>query len=369
MRIALAGLAALAVAMGVGRFAFTPILPMMQADAGLTLVQGGWLASANYAGYLAGALWATAMPPRSAWAARAGLAVIAAVTVAMGLVHHMAGWLVLRTAAGFASAWVLVYVSAWSLEKLAPIGRPVLSGVVYAGVGTGVAIAGLACLLLMARGSSSDAAWIALGVLSFAALAALMPVFGPTSMPACTGTASGLRSAPALRLIACYGAYGFGYIIPATFLPAMARDMLDDPVLFGWAWPVFGATAALSTVAVAALSGRFDNRRIWFACHLVMALGVAAPLLLPPVAGIVVAAVCVGGTFVVVTMVGLQEARRLAGASAARLIGALTAAFAAGQIIGPAFASATLVAGASLHGALAAAAIALVLSAFALLGQ
>ena len=62
--IALAGLAALAVAMGIGRFAFTPLLPMMQADAGLTLAQGGWLASANYAGYLAGALWAAAQPVR-----------------------------------------------------------------------------------------------------------------------------------------------------------------------------------------------------------------------------------------------------------------------------------------------------------------
>ena len=369
MKVALAGLVALAVAMGIGRFAFTPILPMMQADAGLTLVQGGWLASANYAGYLAGALWATATPPRSPWSARLGLAVIAAVTLAMGLVHHMAAWLVLRTAAGFASAWVLVYVSAWSLEKLAPLGRPFLSGVVYAGVGSGVAAAGLACLALMTRGASSNSAWILLGVASFAALAALMPVFGRTSAPARAGREAKLWSGPALRLVACYGAYGFGYIIPATFLPAMARDLLDDPVLFGWAWPVFGATAAASTLAVATMGGRVGHRRVWFACHLVMALGVAAPLLLPPLAGIVAAAVCVGGTFVVVTMVGLQEARRVAGAGAARLIGALTAAFAAGQIVGPAFASAALASGASLHGTLAAAAIVLVLSAFALLGK
>src|SRR2546430_13524654 len=57
-RVALAGLAALAVAMGIGRFAFTPLLPMMQDDAGISLAQGGYLASANYLGYLAGALLA-----------------------------------------------------------------------------------------------------------------------------------------------------------------------------------------------------------------------------------------------------------------------------------------------------------------------
>src|SRR6185436_2482385 len=143
VKYALAGLAALAVAMGIGRFAFTPILPMMQDDAGITLAQGGWLASANYAGYLAGALWAAAMPLRSEWAIRGGLLVIAASTVAMGLADTMPAWLVLRAAAGVASAWVLVHVSSWALEKPAPLDRPALNGVVYAGVGTGVAIAGL----------------------------------------------------------------------------------------------------------------------------------------------------------------------------------------------------------------------------------
>src|SRR5882672_935307 len=85
--VALAGLAALAVAMGIVRFAFTPILPMMQADAGLSLAQGGWLASANYAGYLAGALWAATL--RGDRAIRGGLLAIAATTVAMGFVHEL----------------------------------------------------------------------------------------------------------------------------------------------------------------------------------------------------------------------------------------------------------------------------------------
>ena len=80
-----AGLLALAVAMGIGRFAFTPILPLMQADAGLTLAQGGWLASANYLGYLVGALTIT----RITWSAetllRAGLWLVVITTTAMGV--------------------------------------------------------------------------------------------------------------------------------------------------------------------------------------------------------------------------------------------------------------------------------------------
>src|SRR3954463_6369815 len=104
MHIAFAGLAALAVAMGVGRFAFTPLLPMMQQDAGLSLAQGGYLASANYVGYLAGALWAM-RPVRSDLAIRASLIAIGVSTLAMGLTHGMAAWLLWRMVAGMASAW------------------------------------------------------------------------------------------------------------------------------------------------------------------------------------------------------------------------------------------------------------------------
>src|SRR5438034_5920563 len=128
MNIALAGLAALAVAMGIGRFAFTPLLPMMQQDAGLSLAQGGYLASANYLGYLAGALL-TMRPVRSDVAIRVSLLAIGVSTLAMGMTHGMAAWILWRTMAGMASAWALVHVSSWCLEQLAAKGKPGLGGV------------------------------------------------------------------------------------------------------------------------------------------------------------------------------------------------------------------------------------------------
>src|SRR4029079_11802614 len=98
------GLAALAVAMGIGRFAFTPILPMMQADQGMSVAQGGWLASANYLGYLAGSLFAMRARLAARTAIRTGLVLIAASTLLMGFAHHFVAWLVLRAIPGFASA-------------------------------------------------------------------------------------------------------------------------------------------------------------------------------------------------------------------------------------------------------------------------
>jgi len=137
------------------------------------------------------------------------------------------------------------------------------------------------------------------------------------------------------RLVLCYGAFGFGYIIPATFLPAMAKEIVPDPRVFGWAWPAFGAAAVLSTIHAARLSRRLSDRTVWIGGHLVMALGVVLPLAVPGLPGILAAAVLVGGTFMVITMAGMQEARRAAGPQARALMAAMTAAFALGQILGP----------------------------------
>ena len=331
--VAAAGLAALAAGMGIGRFAFTPILPLMQAEGALTLAGGGWLAAANYAGYLAGALTAGLVP--AALAVRAGLAGVALCTLFMGFDAHFAGWIALRAAAGVASAWVLIHVSAWSLERLAPLSRPALNGAVYAGVGGGAAIAGGVCLAVLHLHLAADQAWIALGLIALAVAVLLWPAFaGKARDPVRPGAFRWDRTAS--LLVACYSVFGFAYIIPATFIPAFARESLGDPALYGWAWPVFGAAAAISTVAVTPLVRRLGERGVWIAGHLVMAAGVAAPLALPGMAGIVACALGVGATFVVITMAGLQEGRRLRGPS---VLAAMTAGFAAGQIAGPAFVS------------------------------
>jgi predicted MFS family arabinose efflux permease len=166
-------------------------------------------------------------------------------------------------------------------------------------------------------------------------------------------------------MVICYGAYGFGYIIPATFLPVMAKQIVSDPLLFGWAWPVFGLAAVGSTLIAQRV--RRSLRAVWAACHLVMAVGVVVPFVVPGLAGIIVAALCVGGTFVVVTQVGLQEARAVAGTHARALIAAMTAAFALGQIAGPLLAGYWVNATGGFAGALMIAAALLVVSAIVLL--
>ena len=128
---------------------------------------------------------------------------------------------------------------------------------------------------------------------------------------------------------------GFGYILPATFLPALAREVVDDPQLFGLAWPVFGVAAALSTIVIARRFGHANRLRVWAVSHLLMAAGVTLPSVwLDPVT-IAIAALLVGSTFMVVTMIGMQEARARAPDNPTALLGLMTAAFAIGQLAGP----------------------------------
>jgi predicted MFS family arabinose efflux permease len=371
LTVALAGLIALAVAMGIGRFAFTPILPMMQEDAGVSIAMGGWLASANYVGYLAGALSVIWWRIGATTGIRVGLATIGLATLAMGLEHHFALWVVLRALAGVASAWVLIYVSAWCLESLASLGRPGLGSTVYAGVGAGIALAGALCLALMRAGAGSARAWIVLGALAIVLSLAIWTVVRPRAgSPAAEAERSGARGMvwdrESLRLVLCYGAFGFGYIIPATFLPVMAKQAIADPAVFGWSWPVFGAAAIGSTLGTAILRGFITNRRLWIASHLVMAFGVALPIVWSGITPIMLAALCVGGTFMVITMVGMQEARSVAGARATGLMAAMTSAFALGQIAGPISVSLVVGAGGNVSAALVIACIVLVVSAYAL---
>jgi predicted MFS family arabinose efflux permease len=328
-------MAGLATAMGIGRFAFTPMLPLMQLHDLVTLKQGSYLASANYVGYLLGAMLLLAFNPLPARAAKSGLAVVAASTLAMAFTSSFLVWLVLRLIAGVASAFVLVGVSGWALALLAVHGRPGWSGWVFAGVGVGILFAGAAVLAIGASDLTPAVGWIFLGVA--ASCVALIAALLVEDMAPATATdiATLGNHTSAWRLIISYGAFGFGYIIPATFLPAAARSMIDDPTVFGWIWPLFGAAAASSTVLVSSLLGGLQPRRAWAYVQLVMAIGVALPAVQTTLFSIIVSAMCVGGTFMVITMAGMQEARRIAARNAPRLMAAMTAAFGAGQLVGP----------------------------------
>ena len=341
MMVCAAAMISLAVAMGVGRFAFTPLFPLMVRDGLLGSEAGAMLAASNYLGYLVGALMAGGIRVKSASLLAFGLISTAIVTAALGWTSSLPAWVVLRFVAGVMSAWALVATTAWGLGWLAALGRPHLAGTIFAGVGLGIAATGLFCLVATGPDVSSLGMWIELGAL--AGIATLVPLAvtrglpSPVASPGAMAPQGVAPKPPANTggLIVCYTLFGFGYILPATYLPALARQLVDDPQVFGLAWPLFGTAAALSTVAVSWGLKRVNRLSVWAACHLLMAIGVLLPCIWASLASVSLAALLVGGTFMIITMIAMQEARARAEGNATVILGRMTAGFAFGQLMGP----------------------------------
>jgi MFS family permease len=334
------GMIALAVAMGIGRFVFTPLLPMMQRDAGISIVQGSWLASANYLGYLAGALSCMWLCVRSESMIRIGLLLTAALTFAMGLTQDFNAWLALRTLSGVASAWVLVFSSAWTLRQLALAGRANLSSIVFSGPGVGIFVTGLLVILLTVHQSLAQSAWRLFGIAALLSTLVIWPVLrvsGSANLAATRASAQlPMRwTKSALSLVACYGVAGFGYIIPATFLPLIAQQTIHSPLLLALFWPMFGLAVVVVCIAMMYLPSDLSNRKALALCFTLQALGNASLAVFPGALGLMAGTVLVGSVFTAIVQFTMHEARDLAGENASTLMGALTSAYGVGQIIGP----------------------------------
>ena len=333
-----AGFVALAVAMGIGRFAFTPVLPLMIQAGSADVASGGWLAAANYAGYLAGALSAARLRLDPQRLTIAALVAVALSTVAMGWTASPWIWVLLRFVAGVASAWVLVSTSVWCLGWLASLGRAAGAGVLYAGVGAGIAVAGMWCWHAGAVAVAPESLWLQLGTFAVGGIVIVVAAM-PRQLANGKQTASVKSRTSSKRddtgLVVCYGLLGFGYILPATFLPVLAHAVIADPALFGLAWPVFGVAAAASTLLAGVALAPFFRRRVLAGSHLLMAVGCLLPVLHLSPLTVLAAALLVGSTFMVATMAGMQAARAETEGDPTRALGRLTAAFAIGQIAGP----------------------------------
>ncbi len=347
--LVLGGILAIAAAMGIGRFVYTPILPHMVDGLGMTQAQAGLIASANYLGYLLGALLAAAPSPAAARRSRllVALAGSTASTALMAADTTMALFLALRFLGGLASAFVFVSASAIVFDRPAGPSRGQPAAVHLTGVGIGIALSAMLVAAAAAAGGDWRTLWLASGLVSLAALLGVgWAVPGPSNHPTPARPSAPAEPAPPrarlpVALIAAYGLFGFGYVITATFLVAIVRTTPEiarsEPII----WVLVGA-AAIPSVALWSWCGRrIGTLPAFAAACLVEAVGVVSSVLWVSWAGIVLAAVLLGGTFVGITALGLVGARQRAGGhDTGRVLALMTASFGLGQMVGPSFAGA-----------------------------
>jgi predicted MFS family arabinose efflux permease len=337
--LASAGLLAMAAAIGIGRFVYTPILPVLLESLSWSKAAAGLVASSNFLGYLIGAL--LAVRPMAASVQRRGLIIAllvsATTTAGMAIQSNIAILMVLRLLGGAASAFVIVLASTLVLARLSAAGRGSLSAIHFAGVGVGIMVSAALVSALSAAGMGWQAMWIWSSATAFVATG-LVAVLIPdqtlvTVTPAAPSTSQSAHGLP--MLIIAYGLFGFGYVITATFLVTSVRMSPELRELETWIWVLFGFAAVPSVALWSWIGARTGAMTAFALACVVEALGVAASVEWVTVAGICLAAVLLGGTFMGITALGLMAGRQLSSASPQRAIGLMTASFAFGQMVGP----------------------------------
>ncbi|EJZ11562.1 major facilitator superfamily protein [Mycolicibacterium vaccae ATCC 25954] len=292
--------------MGIGRFVYTPILPLMTAQAGLSPAGAAGLATANYAGYLAGALTGVAAPRlvRTTTTWRLALVTLVASLALMPLAHNVFAWLVIRAVAGFASAVLFVIAVDWMLDH--------------------------------ARGRSAQltgwsGAWWASAALASATAAIAWHMRGTGDAPAAATTGSAAPRRWFLVLLACYSLEGVGYIVAGTFLVA-AIGATSPGRLSSAAWLLVGLAAAPSAALWARACARWTQPALLVIALLIQAAGMAAPALFGGAVAALLGAAAFGATFIGISTMALAVGRVLAVPGA---VAVLTAGYSAGQIVGP----------------------------------
>ncbi|HSZ41165.1 MAG TPA: YbfB/YjiJ family MFS transporter [Trebonia sp.] len=343
--------------MGVGRFVYTPILPLMEHQASLSAAMASDLATANYLGYFIGALTGILVPAiaRSRLALRVSLAVVVVTLALMPATRSSGAWLALRLVAGVASALLFVIASSALLARLHRRAQH-LVGWGFGGVGLGIALSGALVLAIQesVRASSWQAAWW-----SAAILAAVLSVAGWTLRPEPPGAATALQQSPDHQdpdhqdpdqqdpdqrhgdvprthrwfaaLVASYTLEGIGYIIAGTFLVA-AISQNSSGWLGSGAWVLVGLAAIPAAAMWAYLAHRRARSTLLLLALLIQAVGIALPSLAGGIAPALISAVLFGNTFIAISSLAISIGAHL---QFPRSVALLTAGYSIGQILGP----------------------------------
>ena len=342
LQVMIAGIFSLLLTMGVARFAYTPLLPLMQQQAGLGVAEAGWLAAINYAGYLSGALLAMlggdlVLKDRLY---RLGLVVAVASTAMMGLSSDFTVWAISRYLAGLSSAAGMLFGAGLVLNWLIRHGHRSELGIHYSGVGLGVVLCSIAVAWM---GDHLDwrGQWLALtalgGLLAIPALAWL-PV-PPRSM-ASQGAQTWQDSPPSpafLRLfMAAYFCAGIGYVVSTTFIVAIVERL---PGLAGqgkWAFLAIGIAAAPASIVWDFVARRIGDLNALITAALLQIAGILLPVAGGGLALTLAGALLFGGTFVGIVSLVLTMAGRYYPGRPAKMMGKMSLAYGSAQIVGPA---------------------------------
>ncbi|MEJ4097074.1 YbfB/YjiJ family MFS transporter [Corynebacterium bovis] len=330
-----------AVAMGIGRFVYTPILPLMATALALQPSSTSWIAAANYVGYLLGALLLSRRP---AWVTtgllRVSLVLVVVTLAAMPWSEGVVWFCVVRLISGLASAFVFVCLSYAAIDIGRRGGNP---GLAYGGVGAGICLSGLLVLILGNVGWEGTwyASAVLAAVLTVPAWALRLDSHDATS-PSDDASADEdqpqdpqaerVRTRSRRALLVTYFLEGAGYIIIGTYLVAIVKEATGSSSIATCVWVVAGLAAVVSPALWRRVRLATTACTTFTAAYVIQFVSALLPLLTGNAVAAFISAALFGATFMGITQLSIGEANALRMPSApARM----TTVYGIGQILGP----------------------------------
>lgn len=275
------GFATTLLGIGLGRFAYAPLVPGMIAAGWMSPAEAAVAAAANFVGYLLGAVGALLCPLAAArrlvlpmaWATAASL-------LACSWFGHMVWFSAWRLIAGIGGAWLMIVAVSTCLVRVEPALRPRLSGRIFSGIGVGIIVA--AGIGWLAAQLGVTAAWLLMGAAGVGACVVAQHAWAQLH-PQSTGSEASpprlTRWVPIL-VVAAYGLDAVGFIPHSVFwVDYLVREVGYSDAAGAAQWWLFGLGSTLGPLLAGRLAAAFGAARATACAYAGMAVAIALPLL------------------------------------------------------------------------------------------
>ena len=334
----LTGIAALTIAVGIGRFSYTPILPYMISELNLTTTEAGLIASSNYLGYLLGSL-IPIFPQfpkniRSIFIYSIFISIIS--LFAMGLTNTFEVFILIRFIHGIFSAFVLILGTSLIVSHVQKKGKIFLGTAHFSGVGLGMALSAIVVSYLGFLNFTWDELWFSIGILAIMLSFQIIKFTPIQKAEVKYNLKSKNKTSLGFSLITIsFGLYGFGYVAFGTFISTMSRLTPGLEKTEPYVWFVVGVTGIPSVFFWNWFGSKIGNDIGLFLANLILGLGVLFSVLINNEFGIFISCILFGLSFVPITSMCLLEGQKRFSGSFIVSTAILTFSFSIGQMIGP----------------------------------
>lgn len=340
-QVVLSGICALIITVGLARFAYTPLLPIMNKEAGLSLMAGGWLATFNYIGYIVGALVAANLSDLTLKYKiyKVCLIVSIASTAAMGTTTDLTVWSLLRFISGATSVAGMLIASGLIMNWLMRKGMQQELGLHFTGLGLGIVVSGAAIILMADYFNWAEQwYWMATIALLFFPAAWLWMPQPAKALQHLKAAATSDKTSPSWMkiLIAFYFCTGFGYAIGATFIVAILGKFEFFAQIGSVVWIIVGAAAIPSSFIWDKIARSSSTITALVVANVLETLAIVVPRFTDDTLVNVIGAILFGSTFVGIVSLTLALVGRSFPANPAKAMAKLTISYGIAQIIAPA---------------------------------